>query len=155
MSLNIIERYAIASELLLLKARINIIIEATDLSPKMLRKAFIDMHKISPSRGSMKFNSNFIYRSFSRTKEVTLFVFFFRIETHDNFTLRCISAYRRYDTYITTIQNVRPELDFSDAWIIAKWVECGILKLVKCSHCRSAKLINNVQVQNTCCVCKR
>ncbi|MBS3952776.1 MAG: hypothetical protein KGZ88_07495 [Methylomicrobium sp.] len=154
MSLNIIDRYATAIELLSLEARINIISDETGLSPKILRKAFVDMHKRSPPRGPLKFNSNFIYKSFSRTKEATLFVFFFRIEIHDDFIQRCINAYRRYKAYILTVYKVRPVFDFSDSWMIAKWSECGILKLVRCNHCRSAKLINNELQQNVCCVCK-
>lgn len=153
MSLNIIERHALAIELLSLEARINIISDETGLSPKILRKAFVDMHKRSPPSGPLKVNSNFIYKSFIRTKEATLFVFFFRIEIHDEFIRRCINAYRRYEGYILKVYKVRPFFDFSDSWMIAKWSECGILKLVRCGHCRSAKLINNEQ-QNVCCICK-
>lgn len=154
MSLNIIERYALAIELLSLGARINIIADETGLSPKILRKAFVDMYKRSPPSGPLKINSNFVYKSFIRTKEATLFVFFFRIEIHDEFIRRCINAYLRYEKYILTVRKIKPVFDFSDSWIIAKWSECGILKLVRCDHCRSAKLINNEQQQNVCCICK-
>lgn len=154
MSLNTVDRYALAIELLSLGARINIISEETGLSAKILRKAYFDMHGKSSSSGSLKFNPNFIYKSFSKTKEATLFVFFFRIENHDEFSRRCINSYRRYETYILTVSKSKPIFDISDSWMLAKWSMCGILKLVRCGQCRSAKLINSEQQQNVCCICK-
>lgn len=154
MSLNTVDRYALAIELLSLGARINIISEETGISPKILRKAYFEMYKKSSPSGSLKFNPNFIYKSFSKAKEATLFVFFFRTESSDDFPRRCINSYRRYEAYIMTVSKTRPIFDISDSWMLAKWSSCGILKLVRCGRCRSAKLINNDQQQNICCICK-
>jgi flagellar transcriptional activator FlhC len=154
MILNTLNRHALAIELLSLKARISIVAKETGLSPAILRKAFVVMHQRSPSCGSMKTSPQFISKSFSLLKESTLYVFYFRIESDTDFCRRSINAYRQYSTYIKTVSNTEPLLDFSDAWVISKWSDTGILKLVRCNHCRSAKLVNNDLQQNVCCVCK-
>lgn len=155
MSLNTLNRYALAMELLSLEARISIVVKETGLSPAILRKAFIEMHQRSPSSGSMKTSPQFISKSFSRLKEATLYVLFFRIDKNTpDFCRRSINAYRRYASYINTVSNSGPLLDFSDAWVVAKWSESGVLKLVRCGHCHSAKLINNELQHNVCGVCK-
>ena len=155
MTLNIVNRYAIALDLLSLEARISIVAKETGLSPKVLRKAFTDMHQKSPSCGSLKTTPQFITKSFSRLKEATLYVFFFRIENSDDFCRRSINAYRRYCSYIQAVSKKEPIFDFSDAWMLAKWSDAGILKLVRCGHCRSTKLITNDLQHNVCCVCKK
>ncbi len=154
MILNALNRHALAIELLTLKARISIVAKETGLSPAILRKAFVVMHQRSPSCGSMKTSPQFISKSFSLLKESTLYVFYFRIESDPDFCRRSINAYRHYSAYIKTVSNTAPLLDFSDAWVISKWSDTGILKLVRCNHCRSAKLVNNDLQQNVCCVCK-
>lgn len=154
MIVNTINNYAIAHELLSLGARINIVADATGLSSKMLRKAYFDMHKRSPPSGSLRTNTNFIYKSFSKTKEATLFIFFFRIEcTYDDFSKKCINAYKKYESYVFTVYKSKPAFDISDCWVLAKWSMCGIIKLVRCDNCRSAQLMSNNQEQ-TCCICK-
>jgi flagellar transcriptional activator FlhC len=155
MSLNTLNRYALAIELLSLEARISIVAKETGLSPAILRKAFIEMHQRSPSSGSLKTSPQFISKSFSRHKEATLYVFFFRIENTPDFCRRSINAYRRYSSYINTVSKSDPLLNFSDAWVISKWSDSGVIKLVRCGHCRSAKLINNELQHNVCCVCKQ
>lgn len=154
MILNTINRYALAVELLSLRARINIISEATGLSMKILRKAYFDMHGKSPPSGSLKFNPNFIYKSISKSKEATIFVFFFRIENHDEFSRRCISAYNRYEAYVLKLSKIQPLLDVSDCWMLAKWSICGVIKLSRCGKCRSAKLIINDFQKNHCPICR-
>ena len=154
MTPNILERHSLAIEMLSLGARIKIISEATGLSLKALRKSFVEMHGRSPSCGSQKYNPNFIFKSAAKQQEATVFVFFFRITTEKDFSRRTIASYRRYTTYIKTAVGSKPCFDFTDAWQIAKWSECGLLKLVRCGHCRSAKLITE-QDSRQCCVCKK
>jgi len=154
MSLDTLNRYALAMELLSLEARISIVAKETGLSSAILRKAFVEMHQRSPSSGSIKTSPQFISKSFRLLKEATLYVFFFRIENAPDFCRRSINAYQRYSSYINTVSKSDPLLDFSDAWVISKWSDAGVLKLVRCSHCRSAKLINNEPEHNVCCVCK-
>ena len=154
MSLNKLNRQALAMELLSLETRISIVAKETGLSPAVLRKAFIEMHQRSPSSGSMKTSPQFIFKSLPMHKEATLYAFNFRIEKAPDFCRRSINAYRRYSSYINTASKSNPLLEFSDAWVISKWLDSGVLKLVRCSHCRSAKLINNELQHNVCCVCK-
>ena len=154
MSLNTINQYALAIELISLGARTKIVAKETGLSPKIIRQAIEDMYGQSAPSGSLKTSPQFITKSFSRLKEGTLYVFFFRIEKNHDFCRRSINAYRRYSSYIQTVSKNDPIFDFSDAYMIAKWSDSGLLKLVRCGHCRSAKLINNELQQNVCCVCK-
>ncbi len=73
MSLNTINQYALAMELLSLESRISIVAKETGLSPKILRKAFVDMHQRSPSCGSMKTTPQFIFKNFSKLKHADNF----------------------------------------------------------------------------------
>ena len=154
MSLNTLNRYALAVELLSLKPRISIVAKETDLSPAILRKAFVEMHQRSPSSGPMRASPLFMCKSFSKLKESTLCAFFFRLENPRHCARRAINGYRRYRSYIKSVSNSHPLFDFSDAWAISMWMEAGVLKLVRCSHCRSAKLISNEHLHNVCGVCK-
>jgi hypothetical protein len=56
MSLNTVDRYALAIELLSLGARINIISEETGISPKILRKAYFEMYQKSSPRSLSDLN---------------------------------------------------------------------------------------------------
>ena len=154
MSLNTLNRYALAVELLSLKPRISIVAKETGLSPAILRKAFVEMHQRSPSSGPMRASPLFMCKSFSKLKESTLCAVFFRLENPRHCARRVINGYRRYRSYINSVSNTDPLLDFSDAWVISTWLEIGVVKLVRCGHCRSAKLINNELQHNVCCVCK-
>ena len=155
MSLDTLNRYALAMELLALEARVSIVSKETGLSSAILRRAFVEMHHRSPSKGSIKLSPKFINKSCQLLKEATLHVFFFHIEKAHNFSRRSIHAYRRYASYIRTASSSEPLLDFSAAWAISKWSISGQLKLVRCSHCRSVKLINIKLQHNKCCVCKQ
>ncbi|MCX7101343.1 MAG: FlhC family transcriptional regulator [Methylobacter sp.] len=154
MSLDTLNRYALAMELLSLDARISIVAKETVLSPAILRKAFVEMHQRSPSSGSMRTSPLFMCKSFSKLKESTLCAVFFRLENHQHCARRVINGYRRYRSYINSVSNTDPLLDFSDAWVISTWLEIEVVKLVRCGHCRSAKLINNELQHNVCSVCR-
>jgi flagellar transcriptional activator FlhC len=154
MSLNTLNRYALAMELLSLEARISIVAKETGLSPAILRKAFAEMHQRSPSSGPIRTSPLFMCKSFSKHKEATLCAVFFRLEKKRHCARRVIDGFRRYRSYIKSVSNVDPLLDFSDAWAISMWLEIDIVKLVRCSHCRSAKLINNEPQHNVCSVCR-
>ena len=150
-----LSRHALAMELLALKARISIVSKETGLSSAILRTAFAEMHHRPPSKGSIKLSPQFINKSSQLLKEATLYGFFYNIEYAPNFCRRSINAFRRYSSYIETVQTSKPLLHFSDAWAISKWVASGELKLGRCGHCRSVKLINIKLQHNKCCVCKR
>jgi len=154
MCLDTLNRYALAVELLSLKPRISIVAKETGLSPAILRKAFVEMHQRSPSSGPIRTSPQFMSKSFSKLKEATLCAVFFRLENRRHCARRVINGYRRYCSYIKSVSNAYPLLDFSDAWAISKWLDAGVLKLVRCSYCHSAKLINNELEHNVCCVCK-
>lgn len=79
MSLNTLNRYALAMELLSLEARISIVAKETGLSPAILRKAFVEMHQRSPSSGPLKMSPLFI----SKHKEATLCAVFFDLKKND------------------------------------------------------------------------
>ena len=154
MSLDTINRYALAMDLLSLDARISIVVKETGLSAGILRKAYVDMHHRSPASGSLKTSPHFIYKSHLRTKEATVYAVYFRIQNVDEFCQRTITSYRRYSSYIKSVSRSEPVLDFSEAWVISKWLTSGTLKLVRCGHCRSAKLLIDEQQYYVCCVCK-
>ena len=71
MSLNTINQYALAIELISLGARTKIVAKETGLSPKIIRQAIEDMHGQSAPSGSLKTSPQFISKSFSRLKEGT------------------------------------------------------------------------------------
>jgi len=144
----------LATELLALEARVSIASKETGLSSAILRRAFVELHHRSPSKGSIKLSPQFINKSCQLLKEATLYVFFFHIEHAHGFCWRSINAYRRYSSYITTVSNFEPLLDFSAAWAISKCSISEGLKLGRCSHCRSVKLINIKLQHNRCCVCR-
>ncbi len=154
MSLKTLNKYALAMELLSLDARISIIALETGLSSAILRKAYVEMHHRSPSSGSLKTSPHFIYKNYMRTKEATLYAFYFRIENIDDCCSRSINSYRRYSSYIQSVSGSKPVLEFSEAWVISKWLTSGTLKLVRCKYCRSAKLLINEQQYYVCSVCK-
>jgi flagellar transcriptional activator FlhC len=156
MSLKTLSQYSVALEMLTLKARISIVAEAARLPPAILRKAFVEMHGISPPKGSQKVSPEFIFKSYQLQKEATLYLFFFHIETTTGlkFYRQSINAHKRYTSYISVVSKASPLLDFSDAWVMSKWAGSGELKLVRCRYCRSAKLITNKSQHHLCCVCR-
>jgi hypothetical protein len=103
MSLNMLNRYALAMELLSLEARISIVAKETGLSSAILRKAFVEMHQRSPSSGPIKTSPLFMCKSFSKLKEATLCAVFFRLENPRHCARRVISGYRRYPVRISIL----------------------------------------------------
>jgi flagellar transcriptional activator FlhC len=154
MKLSTLSRYSLAVEMLSIDARISIVSKQTGFSHDVLREMYAEMHDSSPSAGPLKSSSNFFLKSYRLTKESTVYAFFFRIGDSADFHRRVISAYRYYVSYISKLSKSPPLLDFSDAWVLSEWIDAGVIKLVRCSYCRSAKLITNELRHHVCCVCK-
>lgn len=150
-----INKYALATELLMLKARISIVAQETGLPLDFLRRNFHEIHHKSPSSGPNRTSPVFICKSLSKHKESTLYGVFFRLETDPLTVRRAINAYKRYCAYLLSASsNTHPQLSFSEAWVIASWLNSGAVKLVRCRHCRSAKLFSEEIKYHPCCVCK-
>lgn len=155
MSLNILNNYSLALELLAVNARISIIAKESGLSSAVLRKAYFDMYQRSPASGPMRASPLFICKSYQKYKEATLSAVFCRLEDRKHRIRRVINAYQRYQTYIETTSKKPPLLNFSELWAISTWMESGIVKLVRCEHCRSARLIGNDIRHSVCGVCRK
>jgi hypothetical protein len=158
MSLKTLNQYSLAIELLTLKPRISIVHQETGLPLAVLRRAFVDMHGHSPSRGSIKTTPEFILKNVSLHKHAILFGVIFELDRKQQGrcdALVILSAYRRYLSSIDDIQFRKSVLDFSESWLISKWLTSKVISLGRCRLCRSAKLIISTQQAYKCCVCKR
>jgi len=154
MKLSTFSRYSLALEMLSLDARVSIVSKQTGFSREVLREMYEEMHHRSSSAGSVKSSSNFFLKSYRLTKESTAYAFFLRIENSHDFHRQVINAYRYYVSYIRKLSKSSPLLDFSDAWVLSEWIDEGVIKLVRCSYFRSAKLITNELRHHVCCVCR-
>lgn len=155
MSLSTLNNYSLAIELLSLKARISIVAKESGLSAAILRKAYVDMHQRSPASGPLRESPLFMCKNYSKHKEATLCAIFFRLEDPRHCIRRVINGFHRYNSYIEATSKNSPLLDFSELWVISTWMESGVLKLVRCSYCRSAKLTSREMKDNVCCVCRK
>jgi len=155
MSLNTLNKYALAIELLALNARISIVAKESGLSAAILRKAYVDMHHHSPASGPIRASPLFIWRSYQKYKEATLCAVFCRLENQQHGIRRVINGYRRYLSYIEATSKTTPLLDFSEAWRISTWMEAGVVKLVRCGYCRSARLTSSETKHTVCGVCRK
>jgi len=113
------------------------------------------MHQRSPASGPIRASPLFMCKSYPKYKEAILSAVFCRLEDRQHGIRRVINGYRRYLTYIETTKKKTPLLDFSEVWVISTWMESGVVKLVRCRHCRSARLIGDEMKYAVCGVCRK
>lgn len=154
MNPNFLNEYSLAKDMLVLDARISIVAKETKLTSTFLRKAYFEIHNRSASSGPSRSQPEFMTKSFAKLKESTLYAVFYKLEQNEQNVRRVINGYRRYCKYLTSLSITKPKISFNDAYSISTWIETGVVKIVRCEHCRSAKLTSKELKYCMCCVCR-
>jgi flagellar transcriptional activator FlhC len=151
--LDIYKRQTLALELIKRKARVAMIHEETNISIKWLRKAYRQYHGVSARSGDSKQSIHALTRTNKQYKEATAFAVCYRhaelILEQDGIHI-AINAFDVFKTMCPTSQ-----LDFSDAYLIAKNLQDRKIEVNKCQNCGSAVLIKaRINFIEACVICR-
>ena len=143
----------LASEMIKRMARISVVHDETDIPRSILRKAYVDIHGVSPSKGSIKHSSKGVFEG-TRVlkKECTAFAAIYDMlrkvpgdSGHAHLLIRA------YDMFTSLRPN--PILDFTDAWVIARDLDGEDASMANCPTCSSVVLNWPGEITN-CLICR-
>ncbi|MDO8941069.1 MAG: FlhC family transcriptional regulator [Methylicorpusculum sp.] len=154
MSVDALNVYNLALEMIKLDARISIISRETGLSTRLLRKSYREIHNKSPSSGLLRNTPDFIYKTKTKEKQATVFCILYKLDETASFQ-RLINVYKRYIDFLTLSEQDKPTLlTFSEAWALSRFLDQAQVKLIECPVCSSARLITD-QSFHVCPICKK
>jgi hypothetical protein len=105
-------KFALATIMLSMNARISIIVKETNLKPALLRQEYRKMHNHSPPAGSLRTSPQFIYKSSRMLKEATLCAVFLQIESPCHTPFRAINSYEKYCSFINATSKKKSFIGF-------------------------------------------
>ncbi|WP_347988680.1 FlhC family transcriptional regulator [Methylomonas sp. AM2-LC] len=147
------KQQSLAVNLLNRKVRATIVHQVTEVSIKLLRKAYKELHGRSSSQGSLKFSIKGLTRNNQKYIEVTHFAVCFRNVENNSQDIHAEKVILAFDTYKQS--NPSGQLDFGAAWVIARGLADKSVQLTKCPHCKSWVLLNaRENRRERCGVCK-
>ena len=148
-----LSQYSLASEMIKRMARISVVHDETDIPKPVLRRAYVNINGVSPSKGAIKHSSKGVCDGTRiLKKECAVFAAIYdelsKIPRGDSNAHLLI---RSYDMFTSLRKN--SILDFTGAWIIAKDLEKGDAFVGMCPAC-SAIVLNWPGDMTNCLICR-
>ena len=148
-----LSQYSLAAEMIKRMARISVVHDETDIPRAILRKAYVNINGVSPSKGAIKHSSKGVTDGTRiLKKECAAFAAIYDISRKaSSETNRAYLLMRAYDTF--TSLRKHSILGFTDAWIIARDLEKGDAFVGMCPAC-SANVLNWPGDMTHCLICR-
>ena len=143
----------LAAEMIKRMARISVVHDETDIPRGILRRAYVDINGVSPSKGSVKHSSKGVCEG-TRVlkKECAAFSVIYgmsrKVRGDGNHARLLMAA---YDMFKSLRKN--SILDFTGAWVIARDLDAGDAFVGSCPDCSSA-VLNWPGDMTNCLICR-
>ncbi len=148
----------LAVELITLGARLQFLERTVKLSRERIGKLYKEVVGKSPPKGLLPFSAEW-YMSWRANSHASLFYnlhVLLKQKQPDLSALQCLmKAYREYLAVVSDIGDT-PELDFSRADMLVRYVESDMLHLVSCTRC-SGRFVTHaydVKPKYVCVLCR-
>lgn len=155
--LNEVKDTHIAMELIYCGARIQVLENETSLSRRKLLRLYKEIKGCSPAKGMLPFSPDW-FMSWEQNIHSSLFyniyLYLQKMENKRPIEL-LVKSWRLYSEQCPCAPGKKPVLEFTRAWILLRFIDCGIVEQVSCSIC-GGKFISSSHYKNslfTCSLC--
>lgn len=132
------QQVRIATELIEMGARLQILQEETTLSRERLLKLYKEVKGESPSKGMLPYSTDW-FISWQPNIHSSLFMGIYQFLVNNAGTegvQTLISAYRLYLDQVEGIEGSEVVLSITRAWFLVRFFKAGMMQLVPCRECR-------------------
>src|SRR5690606_4450822 len=149
---------ALASTMIGLGARLQVLENETQLSYERLSRLYREIHGCSPPKGMLPFSVDW-FTSWRNNVHSSIFFSIYR-SLVDRTAIRGVSAlikaYMLYREQDITKETDEPVLSFTRAWMLLRFVNSNMLQMTACTHC-SMEFVTHAHIlanEFVCPICK-
>ncbi|MFA5702065.1 MAG: flagellar transcriptional regulator FlhC [Advenella sp.] len=154
---------SLASQMIQLGARLQVLEAETDLSSDRLSRLYHEIHHRSPPKGMLPYSTDW-FMSFYQNIHATLFYsIYFNLVSHTETqgVQAVIDAYTLYLEHDEVKrawdeQSNEPVLSFTRAWMLVRFFKSDLMQMSTCSQCNTAFVTHKHELENgfVCVMCK-
>ncbi|SFU20304.1 flagellar transcriptional activator FlhC [Kosakonia arachidis] len=155
--INEINDIVIAMELISYGARMQVLESETILSRRKLLRLYKEVKGCSPAKGMLPFSPDW-FMSWEQNIHSSLFynIYLYLHKMEKKRPIESLlKAWRLYKEQCPDEPREKPVFEFTRAWTLLRFIDCGMLEQIPCSNC-GGKFISTVRYTNasfTCSLC--
>ena len=127
----------LATELISLGARLQVLEMNTDLSRERLVKLYKEIRGVSPPKGMLPYSEDW-FMSWQPNMHSSLFINIY------NFLIK---SYRLYIEHIN-VHHLEKVLSLTRAWTLIRFVDSGVLCIAPCVSCRGNFVVHSLEIHS-------
>lgn len=139
----------LATELITLGARLQVLEMNTDLSRERLVKLYKEIRGVSPPKGMLSYSEDW-FMSWQPNMHSSLFINIYNYIT-SNAEIESIDAliksYKLYKEHIQ-VNQLEKVLSLTRAWTLIRFVESGVLCIAPCVSCHGKFVVHSLEIHS-------
>ena len=139
----------LATELIQLGARLQVLEMNTDLSRERLVKLYKEIRGVSPPKGMLPYSEDW-FMSWQPNMHSSLFIniyHFVTAHTGVDGIDALIKSYRLYMEHVK-VHQLEKVLSLTRAWTLVRFVESGVLCVTSCVSCRGNFVVHSLEIHS-------
>ena len=139
----------LATELIELGARLQVLEMNTDLSRERLVKLYKEIRGVSPPKGMLPYSEDW-FMSWQPNMHSSLFIniyYYVTKNTRIDGIDALIKSYRLYNEHIK-VHQLEKVLSLTRAWTLVRFVESGVLCIAPCVNCRGSFVVHSLEIHS-------
>jgi flagellar transcriptional activator FlhC len=139
----------LATELIELGARLQVLEMNTDLSRERLVKLYKEIRGVSPPKGMLPYSEDW-FMSWQPNMHSSLFINIYNYITKNTGIEGIDALIKSYRLYVEHIQVYQLEkvLSLTRAWTLVRFVESGVLCITSCVNCRGNFVVHSLEIHS-------
>lgn len=151
------QQVKIATDLIVMGARLQVLQEETSLSRERLLKLYKEVKGESPSKGMLPYSTDW-FISWQPNIHSSLFMGIYRFLIQNagiDGVHALITAYRLYLDQVQGIEGGEVVLSITRAWFLVRFFNAGMMQLVSCRECAGHFVThtNELHINYVCGIC--
>ncbi len=139
----------LATELITLGARLQVLEMNTDLSRERLVKLYKEIRGVSPPKGMLPYSEDW-FMSWQPNMHSSLFINIYNyiiVNTGIDGIEALIKSYRLYIEH-TKVHQLEKVLSLTRAWTLVRFVESNVLCITSCTHCHGRFVVHSLEIHS-------
>ncbi|SFE08008.1 flagellar transcriptional regulator FlhC [Nitrosomonas sp. Nm166] len=139
----------LATELIILGARLQVLEMNTNLSRERLVKLYKEIRGVSPPKGMLPYSEDW-FMSWQPNMHSSLFINIYNYiiaNTGINGIDALIKSYRLYIEHIS-VHQLEKVLSLTRAWTLVRFVESGVLCITPCINCHGKFIVHSLEIHS-------
>ncbi|MER0170675.1 MAG: flagellar transcriptional regulator FlhC [Nitrosomonas sp.] len=139
----------LATELIELGARLQVLEMNTDLSRERLVKLYKEIRGVSPPKGMLPYSEDW-FMSWQPNMHSSLFIniyYYVTKNTGIDGIDALIKSYRLYNEHIK-VHQLEKVLSLTRAWTLVRFVESGVLCIAPCVNCHGSFVVHSLEIHS-------